>query len=60
MYSTKGELVVDPFAGSATILEVAVEMKRRAIGYEIDEQYARSADASLCATLLSTAVRTHE
>jgi DNA modification methylase len=31
-----GDLVVDPYAGGGTALEVAASMGRRAIGYEID------------------------
>lgn len=34
-----GDLVVDPFAGQATSLRVALEMNRRAFGYEIKPEY---------------------
>ena len=37
LFTTPGELVVDPFAGSAQTLRMASELGRRAIGYEIDE-----------------------
>lgn len=47
LFSKPGDLVVDPFAGSGTTLEVAVKMGRRAVGYEIKESYARMANASL-------------
>ncbi len=43
IYSRPGDLVVDPFAGGAGILQVAVKMRRSAIGYEIDEARARIA-----------------
>ena len=47
MFSRPGDLVVDPFAGSGTTLEIAVKMGRRAVGYEIAERYARVADISV-------------
>ena len=36
-FTSKGELVVSPFAGSGTILAVAEEMKRNWVGYEINK-----------------------
>lgn len=47
LFTETGDLVVDPFAGSGTTLEVAVEMGRRAVGYEIMERYAKIADDSV-------------
>ena len=35
-YSREGDLIVDPFAGSGTTLDVARAMKRKTIGAEID------------------------
>lgn len=37
--SIKGDLVLDPFAGSGTTLKVAKELKRNFVGYEIYEHY---------------------
>jgi len=36
LYSYVGDTVLDPFLGSGTTLKVAYELKRDAIGYEID------------------------
>ena len=36
LFSYVGETVLDPFMGSATTLKVAVELRRKAVGYEID------------------------
>lgn len=36
LFSKKGDFVVDPFAGSATTLIAAVELKRRVLAYEND------------------------
>jgi DNA modification methylase len=36
LFSYQGETVLDPFMGSATTLKVALELGRKAIGYEID------------------------
>lgn len=37
--SDEGDLVLDPFAGSATTLEAARLLKRQAVGYEVDEHW---------------------
>ncbi len=34
-YTREGDLVVDPFCGGGTTLDVAREMKRRALGYDL-------------------------
>ena len=47
LFTEPGELVVDPFAGAGTTLAVAVEMGRRAVGYEIEERYAKKADEAV-------------
>lgn len=47
LFSNRGELVVDPFAGHGTVLRVAVEMGRRAIGYDLDPDCLSAADRSI-------------
>lgn len=43
IFSKEGDLIIDPFAGSGTFPLVAYQMKRRAIGIEIDRQTYLSA-----------------
>jgi site-specific DNA-methyltransferase (adenine-specific) len=43
----KGDLVVDPFCGSGTILKVAKELGRDFIGIEIDPDYCKIAEARI-------------
>jgi modification methylase len=39
LYSFYGDTVLDPFIGTGTTAEVALELGRNAIGYEINEDY---------------------
>ncbi len=39
LFSDEGDVVLDPFAGSGTTIEVAISRKRKAIGIEIHEPY---------------------
>ncbi|MEM0063539.1 MAG: site-specific DNA-methyltransferase [Metallosphaera sp.] len=39
LFSYVGETVLDPFMGSATTLKVAIELQRKAVGYEIDLEH---------------------
>ncbi len=39
LYSFYGDMVLDPFAGSGTTLQVAYEEDRNYVGYEISEEY---------------------
>jgi DNA modification methylase len=60
LFSSPGDLVVDPFAGSGTTLEVAMQMGRRSIGYEIEERYARLADLAVGRTANNGGNQDHE
>ena len=40
-YSRPGDVVLDPFSGSATTLTVAKKLGRRFIGFELSEEYAK-------------------
>jgi DNA modification methylase len=39
LYSVPGEMVLDPFIGSGTTAKVCLELGRKAIGYEISEEF---------------------
>lgn len=47
LYSSPDDLVVDPFAGYGTILQEAISMGRRAIGWDIDRTCVAEAEARL-------------
>lgn len=44
-------LILDPFAGSGTTLAVAVKLKRRALGIELNPEYAKLAEKRLAGPL---------
>jgi adenine-specific DNA-methyltransferase len=49
-FSRPGELVLDPFAGSASVLIAARQLGRRSVGIERDPEYCRAAAERLRAT----------
>jgi len=49
LYSYRGDVVLDPFAGSGTTCLVAALEERRFIGYEINEQYVELARERIAA-----------
>lgn len=47
IYSTKNDLVLDPFLGTGTTILSALELKRNAIGFELSEEFYNIALESL-------------
>ena len=45
--SMKNDTIIDPFAGSGTIIKAAYDLERKAIGYEVDKSYAEYANETL-------------
>ncbi len=41
MYSFIGDTILDPFAGSGTTLKVAMELQRKAVGYEVNPEFIK-------------------
>lgn len=39
--TNEGDIVLDPFAGSGSTMEAAIELKRNFVGFEIDPKYIR-------------------
>lgn len=50
LYTYKGEVVLDPFAGVGTTAVAALETGRRFVGYEIEPEYVARAEARIEAT----------
>lgn len=56
LYTLKGDIVLDPFAGTGTALKCAIDLERNAIGYEINltyfenliKEYQLKADGKFC------------
>lgn len=53
LFSQQGDLVLDPFAGSATTVCAALELRRKVIAFESDERHYMAACERLSATQLS-------
>lgn len=47
LFSYKGDLILDPFAGSGTTLVAAAKLGRKYVGYEIVPEYVRLAEERL-------------
>ncbi|MCL4434468.1 MAG: site-specific DNA-methyltransferase [Actinobacteria bacterium] len=45
MYTYRGDLVLDPFAGSGTTAVAALRAGRHFVGYDLDESYVRLAES---------------
>ena len=49
LYSFRGDVVLDPFAGSGTVCLAALKDRRDYVAYEIDPEYARLAETRISA-----------
>lgn len=47
LFTHKGELVLDPFVGSGTTLLAAQDLNRNAVGFDLQQKYARLAVSRL-------------
>ena len=53
LFSHKGELVVDPFVGSGTVLVAARDLDRNALGFDLQEKYIKLCGERLRNTALA-------
>ena len=49
LYSFVGDTVLDPFMGTGTTLQAAINLDRNCIGYEVSEDYMKLAEAKVSA-----------
>ncbi|MEP0813636.1 MAG: site-specific DNA-methyltransferase [bacterium] len=57
IHTDPGDIVLDPFAGSATTLLASIQLDRRAIGCELNPEYYSAALQRLNGALLQTNIR---
>ena len=57
LYSFVGDTVLDPFMGTGTTLQAAINLNRNSIGYEISEQYLSLARAKTREALMRASSR---
>lgn len=50
LFTDEGDVVLDPFAGSGTTLQAAIELKRVAIGIDVSQEFV-----DMCQSLISPA-----
>jgi len=48
VYTRKGDVVLDPFAGSGSVIAAAVRLGRKAIAFEISPDYVRLIKSRVC------------
>jgi len=49
LYSFVGDTVLDPFMGTGTTLQAAINLNRNSIGYEVSEEYMKLAETKVSA-----------
>jgi site-specific DNA-methyltransferase (adenine-specific) len=52
LFTDEGEVVIDPVAGSGTTLVAAIELNRKAYGFEIKKDYFKQATELINDTIL--------
>jgi site-specific DNA-methyltransferase (adenine-specific) len=54
IFSDRGDVVIDPCAGSGSTLRAAAELGRRAFGFEIKKEFYNDAKNKMLATIQPT------
>ena len=47
IFTDKGDVVIDPVAGSGSTLRAAMELERNAYGFEVDKKFAKMAQEEM-------------